>query len=337
MVSDKVQQIGIGLETIEGTDPINAADAKYWGIGIHTRDMKFNHPIEEHVWSPIYHGDSLMPKEQEHVSILFNAKVLSFLPVNLWPFYLVLGKATSPATPVIIEDMIPGSNLPSFTKRTESTGGTYDKIFSVPGCKIHRLDGIFTRFRAVPTLSMTAIYSGIQNVTPSYNDIHNGPVFPTSEGTLGGTQIAYQRFKKDANTVMTWDYGGDNDNILAPTTTLKFAIINNSWNEMIQGQKYSTGIKEGLYRVELGLQIYRGNQRSVYDDFLALTQHDFRFTIYAGSTNYMTLDFEKVALATATANVKVGPDKWLWDFFGTCDDFTATGVDQINQAEYYNI
>lgn len=337
MTSDKVQQIGLGIEATEGSDPIDAVDAKYWLHGIHTRDQKNYHPTEDHLWNPIYHGDSLMPNEQEHISTTLSEKMISYLPVNLLPFYHTLGKATSPATPIIIEAMTPGSSLPSSTYRTESTGGTQDKIFSGVGCKIVRLDGIYTRLRAIPSLSFMVIYSGIRNVTPSYNDIHNGPEYPTVEGTVGGTQVAYQRFKRDTNTAMIWDQGGDNDNILNPTTTLKFSIINMAWLDMIQGQKYPRSVNEGNFRVELGLQILRGNNRSIYDDFKAATQHDFRFKIYAGPTNYMQLDFDSIALASAKANVKVGVDSWLWDFFGTANGVQIEGVDGINQSEYYDI
>lgn len=338
MSTDRVQQIGFAYEATPGTDPINANNAKYWLWGIETKQNLNLHPLETHVWNTIYGGDKLMPREQELLWTQVGPLNFAFVNINMIPFYLLLGKATSPATPVIIEAMAPGSSLQTFTFRTESTGGTVDKIYSAVGCKVVRVDGFYTMFRAVPTLALSIVYSGIENVTASYNDIHNGPVFPTDDGTLAGDDtVANQKYKRDSNFECSWDVGGSNDDYKDEVLTFQFSVINSAFYDLIHGRTKPVSVLEGQYIVEYGIQVLRGAKANIHTDFLAKTQHDARFKIYAGPTNYIQLDFEKVALGRENSNIKIGAEQWISDYHGTCDGFICTGVDSINQAEYYDI
>ena len=51
---DATQIMGWRKEDTVKTDPIDAADAKYWKFGRNALTNRF--PLEEHMWVPLYYG-----------------------------------------------------------------------------------------------------------------------------------------------------------------------------------------------------------------------------------------------------------------------------------------
>jgi len=113
--------------------------------------------------------------------------------------------------------------------------------------------------------------------------------------------------------------------------------------EGIEGQPEREFIDEGTLAFMFGFQLFRGNTSEILTDFLANTQHDMYFTIYAGSTNYMTLTFDDVGLNQVTANYAkfVGSNRTepTWDVMGLAEKLTVTGKDGLDgaaaQTEFY--
>ena len=350
MVIDTTQKLGWrhevdgdGTGTIE-TDPISSASVdpndRYWKFGINANKFTFSHPIEQHNWVPTYKGNH---RYADSLTLIqsYVSEVIAFYPVNLIPFYQVLGNHSESAGVHTITVKDTGA-LETLTIRSESTGGTDAKYISAVGNKIRSLGLSFDLYQQFSSVSMTLTYEGINNVTPTLNSAHNGTKYPTTDATMSGTEVK-ERFKYDTNFAFHWDSSGSNEDFSSELRNFNCQIINNMNIEGVENQYDREYIDEGTYSILFGFQLFRGDTSEIYTDFLAATQHDFYITIYAGSTNYMTLTFDDVGLNMCQANYAKftgeNREEPVWNVMGIAENITVTGKDGLTaaacQTEYY--
>jgi hypothetical protein len=333
MVVDTTQQIGFGIEAVAETDPIDAVDAAYWRFGIRTKRMNDYHPVETHDWHSVYKANARMPSELV-LSGSNLSKGISFLPVNCIPEYLILGSSTTAASVHTITGLASGSQ-PTFTVRSESTGGTVDKIFSAVGCKATMLSGMIEFREGYGFLTNVLQYTGIKNATPTLNEKHTtGVKFPTTDGAMTGTEVS-AKFVYDTNFTLTWDVGGDNVNYANEILAMNWSITNSQNVEGVDGQVETEFIDEGVYVLNVGLLLWRGADKSIYDDFISQNKFDLTMKIYAGSTNYKQYAWTDIGLGVCESPYNMGKDKPTWQAQGTATGVTVTGKDGLPAATYY--
>lgn len=337
---DQSQELGFaitGSGTIANpTDPINAADAKYWKHGVLTHAMQNSHPVAFHDWQSIYKQNLRNPADTE-LQKTFIQKGLVFLPVNLIPYYLIFGSSSTDGGGIHTINNINTGELPVFTVRSESSGGTVDKIFSAVGCKAASVSGMIVPTTTVP-LSMTMTYLAIKAATAGnglgHNGVHNGAVYPTADGLMNGTQTS-GRFRKDSNFAFRWDSGGTPvvyDNEVA---NISWLITSGLQPGYVENQSELEFIDEGNYQILVSFELFRGADKGIYDDFLAKTQHSAYVNINAGATNYQKLTWSKISLTRCDAPHVQGNASKKWFCQGLAEDLTITGIDGISKTEFY--
>ena len=345
---DQEQQIGFRFEVdgdgngSEETDPIDAVNAKYWKIGERTYRFNDLHPAEKHLWEPLYKTSQLNPYDLQLVSTSLQSGI-AFYPVNLIPFYMVLGKHTEAGGIHTITNMLPGEDLPTFTKRSESTGGTVDTVFSGVGCKASSLSGLINLAPgALKTFSQTMTFPGIKNATPTLDEKHTtGAMFPTTSGTMVSANQVQTRFRKDTNFEFVWDTadGGDDIDLLSELISFNYLITNGYIMENVENQAEIEYIDPGEFLFMFTFVLWRGADRSVWDDFLSRTKYKMFLKCYAGATNYMTLTWDKIGLETCDPPYGQKDTKKTWQVYGQSQDFSVLGIDGLHgdaaQTEFY--
>ena len=342
------QQLGWAKEATPGTDPIDAVDADYWKFGVLTNRFDNKHPIETHNWVAEYHGDHRNPNQLSLVSVDGRYDV-SFYPVNLLPFYMVLATGATHAVASNIHTIDlsePGTSLETYTIRSESTGGTASEFHSLTNCKAHGLNLSFNRLKFYDFLSATLVFTGVQNTTPTLNETHTtGTKYPTTDGTMTGTEVKLP-YRWDTNAVLTWDYGGDN--VAYGNQLLNFStqLINYMNIEGVDGQPEAEYLTEGAYEMRFGFQLLQGTNSSIYDDFLARTDppdEHILFKLYADATYYFQIEYMDVGVFQVEKNYAKfqGTDRTypVYNCQGIAKDIQITGRDGLDpdaaQNKYY--
>ena len=232
MALDTTAKIGFRHESAEGTDPISSADTdpndRYWRFGRITHDINNLVPIESHNWSPIYKGNLRNPTDAQLITTQVSSG-LAYYPVNLIPYQLIMGNATSHSATEGVNEVhtinnINSGALDTFTVRSEMTGGTDAKYTSSTGCKAQSLSGMISFMDEWKVLSHTLSYNGFKTDTPTLNSVHDGLKYPTTNATMAGTEVD-DIFKYDTNTLWSWD-GDDFINELAIFNSYCFGSCN---------------------------------------------------------------------------------------------------------------
>ena len=217
MTLDSTNKIGFALEGTPGTDPISSPDTDpndlWWYFGIRTKDNKDFHPVETQTWKPVYKGNSRVPQDAE----LTNTSVasgVSFSPVNCIPYYLLLGLCT---TTTGVHAITPSATtaVPSFTVRTESTGGSDDTFMSATGCKAYELVSNLDLTAGWPYLGQSLLFNAFKSDTPTLNSAHDGLKYPTDDYAMSGTEVKTRFSRNDGTFVYTWDGDDFKDDLLA--------------------------------------------------------------------------------------------------------------------------
>lgn len=339
MVVETTQQIGWAKEGTAGTDPIDAVDADYWKFGVNTNRFDFNHPIETHQWVPEYHGNHRYANKLSLISTEAEESV-SFFPVNLVPWYLILATKATHAVAANVHTITPsepGTDLETFTVRTESTGGTATDFHSMTNCKARALNWSFDRTKFYDHMAATLVYTGIETKTPTLNETHTtGTKYPTTDGTMTGTEVK-NRYAWDTSAELRWDYGADDDHYENDLLHYNSQIVQVLNKEGIEGQIDAEYINEGCYEFRFGFQILRGSNTSIMDDFLACTDppdEHLLFKIMAGSTYYFQIEYQDVGIHMVRKNYAKfqGTDRTLpvYDVMGMAENIEIKGRDGLD-------
>ena len=332
MTVSKESLRGFALEATPETDPINAVDAKYWLYGFRTLDIKeaANLPTQKYIFIPIYKANDRMPSEIIKIKSELVAGV-SFLPVNCIPEYKIMGASSTPASTHTITHISSGS-LPTFTDRAESSGGSVDTIISAVGSKVFTLNTHLEIFQNTGTLTQGIAYNAIKNANPpSLNQVHNGAIYPTDDGLMTGaqTKTRYRWGDDPTNQKLLWNATEYKTHALMFDST----IVNTQIAKHIANQIEPEFIDEGVYQVMFSMLIWRGEDDTIYDDYLAGTKRDLTFKIYAGATNWKQHAFTNAAILECT-----GPEDIqnpIWSIKGIAQKVVMTGIDGISKTEYY--
>lgn len=323
---------GFALEAAAETDPINANNAKYWYYGIRTYDLKeaANIPTNTFTWFPIYKANDRMPTEIVKLKTDLLAGV-SFLPVNGIPEYMIMGDSSTAGTVHTITHISTGS-LPTFTDRAESGTGTAERFMSGKGCKAYNLNTHLEVYKASGVLTQSIAHNGITSSQATLNAVHNGAVYPTDDGTMTGTETKTRfRWGDSASQVLTWNATAYKNHVLMYDDN----ILNNQFPIHIANQAETEFIDEGTYQVMFSMLLWRGEDDTIYDDFLAGTQRTLTFKIYGGATNYKQHVFTKASISEC-----IGPEdkeKAVWSIKGIAQKVVATVEDGLPATgqEYY--
>lgn len=352
MATETTQQLGWAKEGTAGTDPINLVTSDYWDFGINTNRFDNEHPIETHQWIPEWRGDHRYPAELSLVATDARIQV-SFYPVNLIPWYMVLATgathaATAGANNVhTITPSEPGTALETYTIRSEMTGGSAEEFISMTGCKATGLNFSFNRMKFYESLSATLVFTGFETKIPTLNETHTTKVtLPTTDAAMTPATSVTSRYKWDTSALLTWDSEGDDIEYGNNLLNFNGQLINHMNIEGKENQVDIAYIDEGAYEFRFGFQLLRGSDSSIYDDFLASTDppdEHFFFKIMAGATNYFQIEYKDVGVSQCKANKAKyqGSDKTLpvWDVMGSAENVSITGKDQLSttaaQNKYY--
>lgn len=333
MVLDTTQQLGWAWEAAAETDPINAVNALYWAFGVRTTQFKDDHPMESKNWSAVYTNTKKVPTDMELITTNVNGKYGLF-PVNGVPLFKVLSESSSAGGAHTLTPLAKGGTQPTFTVRSESTGGTVDKFFSAVGCKATSVSGFINLLGPFKYLSEVLTWNGISaGASSSLNAIHTtGVMYPTSDYSMTAANQRKGRYKFDANTAFTW---AGND-IIDDLTMLKYDIIHDHDVGHVENQAETEYIDEGDFTLSFDFGLWRGNTNTdaVRTDYDAGTQRDIVFTINNGPS------YDRVYTWTnATALSMQGPyatlgDKKLWSCHGLAEDISIVVTDGVADDFY---
>lgn len=342
MVLDTTSKIGFRHESTPGTDPISSADTdpndRYWRFGRFTHDINNLIPIETHEWEPIYKANARNPSDSQ-LSRTHVSNGVAYYPVNLVPYQMIMGNATSHSATVGANNVhtinnINSGSLDTFTVRSEMTGGTDDKYSSSTNCKAQSLSGLINMMGDWKVLSHTLSYNAIKTDTPTLNSAHDGLKYPTGDATMTGTETD-TLFKYDTNSAFTWD----GDPFINEMALFDYMIINNHTLKYAENTAQLDAIHEGNYQYLFSGSFWRGDCSEFYTDYLAETQKTMVFTLYAEATNYVTLTWSNTTLLQVDAPYASGDNKKFWNIRGYAEDLTITGIDGLAdtaaQNEFY--
>ncbi len=320
--------------TNDETDPVALATSKWWEWGFRTTELKQTAklPIKKYEFNSVYKGDDRMPSELLPLRTSL-ASGLGFVPTNLIPEYLILGSSASAGAPEVhtITNIKSGS-LPTFCDRGESSGGGGTKVMSAIGSKTFSLNTHLEVHNATGVLVQSIGYNSIDNINPpSLATKHNGAVLPTDDGLMNGTEQKnrYRWGDNIANRILTWDSTAYKSHALLFDAT----IVNVQFPKGIANQLENEFLDEGVYQVMWSMLLWRGEDDTIYDDFLAGNQKTLTFKIFSGATNYKQYVFD-----TASIEECVGPEDEenpVWDVKGIAKNVTVTGIDGIDKTEFF--
>lgn len=328
---------GFAFESTAENDPITSPDTdpndKYWKYGVRIFDLKqaANLPNKTWVYFPIYKANDRMPTEIVKLrSDMING--FSYLPVNGIPEYMVMGKSTTGGTEHVIEHIKTGS-LPTFTDRAESgIGGSQQRFMSAIGCKAYLCTTHLEVYKASGVLNQHIAYNGITSQQAALNAVHDSTKYPTHDGAMTGTETKTRfRWGDSASQVLTWNATAYKDHVLMYDDQ----ILNNQFVKHIANQEETEFIDEGTYQVAFSMLLWRGEDDTIYDDYLSGTKRTLTFKIYAGATNYKQHVFTNAAILEC-----VGPEdkeKAVWSVKGIAQKVVATVEDGLPATgqEYY--
>ena len=329
MARETTQKIGFGIEATPETDPIDAEGALYWQFGIRPYTFNDLHPIETHDWLPIYQGGSRMPNDFQLIEEPLSLGI-AFYPTTTVADYLMLGACITDNSDIHTITNIDSGALPTFTVRSEMSGGTAARYVSAVGCKANLLSGHLICHEGWGYFSNTLGYTGIKTQTASRNGSTTGPYYQTSDGVMtAANQLKNRYHRNDGTFVFTWDAV----DYKADLAIFNYQVVSGLNAFAVSGQSETEYIDEGMYNVMLSGSLWRGSDHQIYDDFLANTKtHDIVFKIYAGSTNYATRTFSNIALTHCEAPYAEGTKEKWWNFRGLAKDYGVVSLDGITDG-----
>lgn len=339
-IADEIQIFGMADEkAAPETDPINAVNAKYWTPG--HRMTPHGLPQEEHRWEPIYY-DERDPGELVLIESIATASI-GFTPTTAWPWYMFLGASSTVADPDNTHTItgINTGNLPTYTLRSESRGGSDDTFWSMVGSRVNALTfGVNFRNKTIPPVIGMA-FLGIKVLIPnnmSFNTQHDGVQFPTDTGAMGATQ-SDDPYRVDASTVFNWDQGGTPDDYVDAILNFGYSGGNIFQPHYVQNQAEVEYLFEGKRTHNLVFEIRMGKDSSIWDHYYAKSKHDIRLKVFSSATNYLQLDFTDVAIGKPNPISEPHRDKRVYRIEAICKSVAVESLDGIKttggHTEFY--
>lgn len=250
-------------------------------------------------------------------------------------FYLILGSCVT-TTGVHAIDNINTGALPTFTVRSEDTGGTHSMFRSAVGCKAVSLTGMINLESKFPYLSHSLTYLGKEMATPSLNATHTtGTRYPSTTHAMDGTEVK-GRFGKTGSFAFHWDSGGDNIDYTKYLSNFMYTIALETTEFGIDNQDEPEAIDEGNYMLTYSFQLKRGADKSIKDDFEAKAMKNMYLTVYSPqvAANYLTLTWTNAYLVNCKDPYAAGNDVPRHHVDGGACDISISGKDGVHTTYY---
>lgn len=311
------------FETTEGQDPISTTAYKFGRRSQSFGDLpnaKFN-------LKSTYRG-SRDPIIQIADKVATSS--IAFNPVCGIPWYLLFG-SSSTTTGVHTISGIDYGALPTITQRYQTENNTENIRKSMVGSKVRNLN--FTVQNIGERLRMPAVMGigsqGIDIVDPTAT----GDITPTFPGSNSDPYYI------DNNFELTWDYGVDNVDYAGDIMEFKYICDTTNRFLPIVGNLTPLTVAEGSRVHILIMDILRGNDTSIFDDYLAQTRSstgkDLRFKIHQSSTNYLQLDFSNVFIENIPLNDPTKDEHTKYTITAFAENCTPKIKDGLDETVFY--
>ncbi len=326
---DSSSKLSFALEGTPETDPIGDGGLN-WKFGHMTHTMKMSHPTATKEWNPLYKTDQRNPYDSQLLKSYVSSGVVYF-PVNGAALYLLLAQSSTAGDPEAhtltnIDDGL----QPTFTVRSEMTGGDVAKYFAAVGCKASSLSNMINFASESPTLSETLTFDSIKTIDPPTWDGVVARKFPTNDGAMTGTERT-DRYKKDANTVFTWN----NIDYLPNLLLLNYMMTSHHLLGFVENQAELEFIDEGKYGFAFSFTLLRGANQSIWNDFNDETQRTLVFKIYNTATRYRQVTFTNCSLLKCEGPHDEDDQEKDWLVQGMAEDQTSVVIDEIDKTVFY--
>lgn len=326
---DKESKITWAKEGTKETDPIGDGGLN-WNFGIMTHRMKNDHPSPTKEWVPLYKSDQRNPYDSQLIKSYVDGGLV-YYPVNGAMLYNLLGQSDTAGDPEAhtLTNIDTGA-LPTITIRSELTGGDVAKYFAAVGCKVASLSNMIDLSGDWQFLSETLTFKGIKTIDPPTYDGVVASKYPTSDGTMTGTERT-DRYKRDANTVFTWN----SVDYLPYLQHLNYMLSETLITGGKENQSEREYIDEGKYGFGFSFSLLRGADQTVWTDFIGENQETIVFKIYNTATRYRQTTLSKASLINCKPPKSEGNDSNLWIVQGMAEDQTSVVVDEIDKTVFY--
>lgn len=326
MPLDTEDKIMWAPQPTEATNPITLATSKAWKLG--RMIVPYKIPMPSYEFRQTFLGQR--DPNTQHVHRTRYQTVVAFNPTNLCPWVMFLGNCSTVANISTIQGIDTGL-LPRIAIRNENLGGygryhtILDNVAVAIAWSIIDEQGVFKS-------NIALTFQGLSIDTTTLQSQHDGPMLPTDDGLMNGTEQDRVYRKAYGNFAVTFDQGGDNDDYTDEIASIVLNGANMHQIEDVQGQDDPNAIYEGNRRMSVALKFKRGADSAFIDEFLQKSQKDLRVYIRSSSTpHYLQADFTGCAWGTAESMGIVHEEQEpMWDAFSTIKGLDIEGRDGVH-------
>jgi hypothetical protein len=285
-----------GAEGTAGTNVITATNSLAWKFGIHGLPWEATYSTKK--VAPNYY-DSLLP-DSHTVRRSEVMKGMAFWPCNGVMWYYFLGKSTNAGDDNEHDLAIKADGVanPTFSWRSEQTGGTTPTYTTAVGCVVQSIQETYSFMPAGnPGRSAVQIFGIKDDPADELGSAHQGAVEPTNDYTLTGTART-DMYKKDSNMIFKWN-----------TNDKKAQLMNMqiAGAKALQGyQADSTSDIGYLFgdtsHIEFTFDVFRGIDNDFVADFKTETARAIQFRIYNTANRYKDYQCTNAVIENITAS-----------------------------------
>ena len=353
-----LQQIfGFGIETTEGQDPITGT-SNYMIFG-HGNQSKgnFSNSVTEH---QVDHKGLLPNPTNTDIKKFLIEDHIGMMPVNGLPWYMILGNTINTLENTFHKHIMNGlgeagagaviGDGKTYTVRFETSDDGSDSIVeSAKGCAAKSLTFRLDTLQSLPAMTAAIGFDALSLGVATVPTLGTLPHYPTDQGSGTGTEQIKPYIAVDGNFVCTWDEGGDDIDYSNDLLSIEVRIeALNSVHHVIDmvdptNTPKPKWIFKGQRLYSMSMQIRRGNDTSIYDDYLVHQttgdKYDMEITVFHnGETQkYLTLDLIGISLEEVKMNHAdpLKGDGSFYDVVATFDNIIVTAVDNVHY-DYYD-
>lgn len=332
-MANEVIQLGYGFESSPGVDAIDSNSADYYSFGDMSQSFKL--PSKEVQYTPIY-TNAPVPSATR-VAKAIDTAVINYIPYNGLMLKAVLGKSVWNTDLHEVQKSDEGVDKDDITARYELVADT-TRYVSLVGAKVQSLTNVFVFHPGTVPMTETVRLIGLNTFHDAdsgmgFNGAHlTGPTIPGQQGGGGSNADKYRK-----NTLMTLTY--DAEDYKAHVHSASITFINLQTEYSILNQDEIGFIFPGDMQFLVGLNTWRGADKSIYDNQLSKTAVNVTLKIFQSSTNYREYTITNLYLEKSEAEVKVprpanDPSVFTETFIGIAEDIQVDVKDGVLRTLY---
>jgi hypothetical protein len=258
---------------------------------------------------------------------------IAFAPVNGIPLYHIFGGSATVAGIHTLTAINSGS-LPSVTKRFQTENASENIRKSMVGSKCTNMNlSVKSSFDDIPApMFIGQSYGGWEVKAPTDTADHD-PIFPDSIEDM---------YFLDGNSVLTWDNLGDQVAYIDDLLNFEYFVDTFTNFHTKQGSLPAFASAEGSRNHILKLQLLRGGDTSIYDDFIAQSLSSVGkqlvFKIYNTATRYIQLTFNNVIIEECEMNDALDQDNnahEIYDITALAGSCVPAILDGVTATSFY--